>query len=355
MGRLPEPKRALAIALTAIAAFTWALPRASAEVRRDFACAGCILAGPDSSDADALPLVVVLHGDEGSPLKKVAAPWIAIAEASVCGDASHAHACKESERAEGRKLRVFLPKCPRSEGCDLGSWWRWDREPAWIFARIDEVRAAVAIDVDRVSLTGWSGGASYAGLELERWFARFSALALGGGGLCPNDESCIAPLADGPRAGCAPIRYLMGRFNPHFGYAEETRAAMERCHHEVDWRELPKADHAGEWRAYEASVPELAGWLIEQTRAACVAEPVKNIEPEPAASSSSPAPSAVPAPSAAPFVSAEPPPASSPRARGCTCTLHQEEPGKVGFEAPAFLAALGVLAFRRSRALGRGT
>src|SRR5688500_9495387 len=77
-------------------------------------------------------LVVVLHGDEGSPIK-VAGAW--------------------REAAKKHGLVVFLPRCPRSEGCQ-GSWWRWRGDPAWLLGQVEKI---AAIDPERRYLAGWSG------------------------------------------------------------------------------------------------------------------------------------------------------------------------------------------------------
>lgn len=278
---------------------------AAAELLRDVACKGCLLLTSGPAE-DALPLVVVLHGDEGHP-RKVAEAWAALAERGLC----EGQLCKGSAPSDQR-LRVFLPSCPRAEGC-LGSYWRWGHSPDWLFARIDEVSARYALESNRVYVAGWSGGATYLGMTAEAFSSRVSGLSLVGGG-APSQEPCL-------ETSCVSVDYLMGDANPLFELARNTRDRLSECGHPLRWQELAHADHAAEWRAYQREIPAIASRLLKLSRAACESPVVPNPPvPNPPAPSSSP----IPPPSATapsrPTV-AEKPPAAPASTHGCACQV----------------------------------
>src|SRR5262249_35410391 len=155
---------------------------------------------PRPEPPDPMPLLVVLHGDEGSPDRLVSAWKAAAADAGVL---------------------LFAPKCPKDEGC-TGSWWRWHGDPAWLEREVGALEASHRIDPRRRFLAGWSGGAPYLGLFASRWFPRFAALSLAGGGAPPSDPAICAPRA------CVPVHYLMGDRNPLFSLAASTRDYFQR-------------------------------------------------------------------------------------------------------------------------------
>ncbi|NUO48524.1 MAG: hypothetical protein HOV80_06675 [Polyangiaceae bacterium] len=261
---------------------------AIAALLRDVPCDGCLLEVP-SELASPAPLVVALHGDEGSPAK-VAGLWAPIA----------------------RELGFVLlaPRCPKSEGCD-GSWWRWDHSAAWIVKQAEAVGLRVEIDPGRRFLTGWSGGASYASLHITELSPAFAAFSLAGGGIATESTPCLA----GAGGACAPTHVLAGELNPHFFMTERTKEALERCGHTVEFLRLAATDHAGEWRAYTREARTIARWLLER-KAGCANEaPSENVDaPRPDPSSLPASTSSPPLPSAAPVV---PPSARAPQGCGC--------------------------------------
>ncbi len=274
---------------------------AAAELLRDVACKGCLLLTSGSAE-DALPLVVVLHGDEGHP-RKVAEAWAALAERGLC----EGQLCKGSTPPDQR-LRVFLPSCPRAEGC-LGSYWRWGQSPDWLFDRIDEVSARYALESNRVYVAGWSGGATYIGMKAEAFSSRVSGLSLVGGG-APSQEQCL-------ESPCVSVDYLMGDANPLFELARNTRDRLSECGHPLRWQELAHADHGAEWRAYQREIPAIASRLLKLSRAACESP----IEPNPPAPSASPDPPPSTTAPSLPTVAAKPP-AAPASTHGCTCQVN---------------------------------
>ncbi len=220
-----------------------------AVLLRDTPCAGCLLEVPSGLPSPA-PLVVALHGDEGSPAK-VAGAWSTVA----------------------RELGVvlFAPRCPKSEGCQ-GSWWRWDGSTRWLDEQVAALGAHAAIDPERRYLTAWSGGASYASLHVPELAKTFAAFSFAGGGIASPGTACLT----GAGGGCAPVHVLAGDRNPHFSLTERTKDALAACGHDVRWVLLEGTDHAGEWKAYARRTREIGEWLIAARRD-CSPEP----EPEP--------------------------------------------------------------------------
>lgn len=292
-----------------------------AVLLRDFACPGCIVEAPENIEAPAA-LVVALHGDEGSPAKVVSV-WAPVA------------------RELG--FALFVPRCPRSEGCQ-GSWWRWDGSPKWLLERMDEIGRRFPVDERRRYLTGWSGGASYASLHVAELSGAFAAFSLAGGGIASESLACFV----GAGSGCAPVHLLRGELNPHAALAERTRRYLEACGHEVHLVSLPATDHAGEWRRYSRDAKTIAAWLLSH--------PMSCPTPEPAGDGPAPSPSSAP-PETRPVTRASPerppvPPAGERVvvARGCACaTAAGAGPWTETNRALFALALGGCLARRRRR------
>ena len=192
---------------------------AAAEVKPP--CTSCVLDVPASSEA--LPMLVVLHGDRET--------------------ASAAHA-RWRAAAKKRKWVLLSLDCPVADGCSKAkqhSWWQWDGEPRWVLDRVADVMTQVKIDPARIYLAGWSGGATYLGRHASAWAETFAALVIHGGGQRPADETCPAtPL---------PAYFLVGNKNPLHHLAQGLRDYLETCKQDVTWDLLAGAAHAGEHRA----------------------------------------------------------------------------------------------------------
>src|SRR5258706_3938164 len=136
-------------------------------VRADAPCTGCVLELPKGTDA--VPLVVVLHGDR-SHAKAVAARW---------------HA---AVKAKGWALLAL--ECPKDQGCK-DSWWKWDGDPQWVLDQISAVGTQRALG--RITFIGWSGGATYLGWHPDAWANVASAVVFHGGGSAPAESKNVAP------------------------------------------------------------------------------------------------------------------------------------------------------------------
>jgi predicted esterase len=118
----------------------------------------------------------------------------------------------------------------------------------------------IAVDRDRVYLVGWSGGATYIGMNASAWPNEFAAIVIHGGGQPPDDDDCPSHL---------PAYFLVGDRNPAFPAAKRLRAYLETCGQEVRWDLVEGADHGDEDAALDANkAHRILGWLDHHRRKA---------------------------------------------------------------------------------------
>jgi hypothetical protein len=302
--------------------------RVEAEVFRDVACTGCVLATSGEAD-EARPLWLVLHGDEGTPTK-VRSLWQPLADRGICGET----VCGAGE-VPSQTLRVLFVQCPRAAGCE-GSFWRWGGEPSFLVEVAQEAERRYATPTGQRYVAGWSGGATYLGMSAEAIAPEFRGMLLVGGG-APSGGACSAK--------CTDVGLLLGDRNPLHGLALEMRDRLTECGHAVTTHLARGADHAGEWRAYARTLPSLV--RESMVRPACSpsapAHPAAAAAPPPtvATSSSSPPPSVVDLGPVPP-----PPTLVAPRPQGCGCTTSSSAPPP---SAAWFLLFVWLNLARRSR------
>lgn len=178
-------------------------------------CRGCTLDVTDTGEA--VPLVVVLHGDT---------------------DSARERADRWRPAVTARGWALLSLQCPAELGCPDGSWYRWRHDPGWVREQVREVARAHRIDATRIYLVGWSGGATFIGKHVQEWPRMFAAVVLHGGGVPPSAEECPErPL---------PAYFLVGDKNPAHGAARRLRAYFEACDQEVVWDLVRGANHADE-------------------------------------------------------------------------------------------------------------
>ncbi len=199
----------IALALSLLPALAHAAPKPP--------CTGCTLDAPAADDA--LPLLVVLHGDR-ERATTAAARWRA--------------------EAVRQGFAVLALQCPKIEGCK-DSWWQWDGDPQWIRNQIAAVGEVLAIDLARVYGVGWSGGATYLGMHATAWTDTFAALVIHGGGMAPSDAACAK------RA--TPAYFLVGDKNPLHHLAVALHDYMKTCGATPVWDLVRRGNHAAEARA----------------------------------------------------------------------------------------------------------
>jgi pimeloyl-ACP methyl ester carboxylesterase len=207
----------------------------AAAVRADVAHIGP--SGPHAVEAaedndGAAPLLVVLHGNNESADER-AKHW--------------------REAAERRGWKLLALDCPRDLGCDRqGRWYVWNGDPSWVRDQVRALAARTRIDMSRVYLAGWSGGATYIGKKLPAWETMFAGVVIHGGGVAPSDDECPSRRL--------PTYFLVGDKNPTHGATRRLREYLERCDQDVRWDLVPGANHPLEDAAL---TPEKAAEILE--------------------------------------------------------------------------------------------
>lgn len=202
-------------------------------------CEGCVLYPVTSPNTvPGSPLLVTLHGDiDHAPT--TAARWVVA--------------------ARERGVIVLGIECPRSLGCDKGSFWRWNGAPAYLEKQVEAVRTKYPVDARRVFLSGWSGGASYMGWHAAKLPEIFAALVHHGGGVAPNRAVCPSEKT--------PVYFLVGAQNPLHKLAQDLRDYYTRCGHELKWDLVPNAGHPEELAALDtARAGRILDWLVAHPR-----------------------------------------------------------------------------------------
>lgn len=230
-----------------IATLSLALPAgtsfAAPEPRKNFPCSECLFY-PPIDPAKPTPLLVVLHGDAPGGTKPLverdASPFV--------------------KEATARGIAIFAPRCPKDQGCKVGSFWQWTENdpPGWINKQIEIIRKDFALDAQRVWIAGWSGGASFLGAHYSEMADRFSALIFAGGGMNASSFTCPS---------CPPPTYFMvGDKNPLHHLAKDLRKGVTACKSHVTWDLLPGQDHGGEWRTLNRpeKIKEIFDWLTSE-------------------------------------------------------------------------------------------
>jgi poly(3-hydroxybutyrate) depolymerase len=184
-------------------------------------------------------LLVVLHGNRGTA-EQAADRW--------------------RDAALARAWGVLGLQCPEAEGCDdAGRWYRWRGDPRWVVDQVAAVEAEHAIDPARIYLAGWSGGATYIGMNLPAWPATFAAAVIHGGGQPPEGDAC--PPAE------LPVYFLVGDANPAHPAARRLRDHVRACGQPYVWDLVEGADHAAEDRALDlVRASAILDWLAARAR-----------------------------------------------------------------------------------------
>lgn len=205
-------------------------------------CTDCRLELP-AERSQPLPLLVVLHGNHED------------ADASMK---------RWRDAALGRGWAVLGLTCPEAAGCKQSRWYRWNGDPAWVTRQVRAVGKHLRIDPGRVFLAGWSGGATYIGMNAHRWPSLFSAVVYHGGGQPPLSTSACPTHA-------LPAYFLVGDENWAHGAARKLRAYYERCDQEHVWDLLEGADHPAEDRALDRPrADRILRWLDDHAAHALV-------------------------------------------------------------------------------------
>ncbi len=197
-------------------------------------CAGCTLDAPTARSGD-LALLVTFHGDREHAGSSPAANWRDVAVA--------------------RGFVVLGLECPVSLGCEDGRWYKANPSPRWVSQQIDAVARQLPIDRTRIYLAGWSGGASYLGMNAQAWDGTFAAIVFHGGGQPPiGNNECPG--------GQLPAYFLVGDGNAAHSATKRLRSYLDRCKQELTWDLLRGAGHQDEAVALDrAKAHQILDWL----------------------------------------------------------------------------------------------
>ncbi len=258
-------------------------------------CANCRLLVPDAYDGEPTPLLVALHGDEGS--------------------SEHIYSAYRRHVEAAGWLMVSL-ECPRDRGCWTGSWYEWEataaHDWAWVGEQVDAVAADYAVDPRRVYLTGWSGGAQYLGRYAVRFADRYAGVAYIGGGAPSRRAECPA---------CEiPAYFLIGSRDFLLDAAERMESFLNGCGHEVEFDLRQGRPHGDIWEMVNEGGGRLILDWFDARPNGCLGPPedhpdarlgdepwVDEPPPEPPAEEE-PAPPSAPEAPPAPLAAPDPPP-----------------------------------------------
>jgi poly(3-hydroxybutyrate) depolymerase len=201
-------------------------------------CEDCIIDVRPASPRPA-PLLVVLHGDR---------------------EEATARAEKWRAATARQGFTLLALDCPTSLGCDqIGRWYVWNGAPSWVLDQVRALAERVPIDMSRVYLAGWSGGATYIGKRMPAWTRMFAGIVIHGGGVPPRTEECP------DRA--LPTYFLVGDRNPAHGGSKRLRTYLGECAQEVKWDLVPGANHKQEDAALTPEkADEILRWLAARGR-----------------------------------------------------------------------------------------
>jgi predicted esterase len=184
------------------------------------------------SAAQAMPLLLTLHGDEGTP--------------------DYIYQVFYGQQKSSPTFILVAPKAPFGGG----SWYQaTSQHVTFINAVISTVLAKYNIDQDRIWITGWSGGATFLGYYA---IARQDILAAvvyhmgggGGGSYSPPAGSCKIP-----------ARFVIGSADFLYSLAKTQYTTLTSKGHETVWIELPGVGHNFDSK----TLPDTWAWIQKKT------------------------------------------------------------------------------------------
>lgn len=206
------------------------------------------------SPTQAIPLLLALHGDEGTP-DYIYSVFLGL------------------QKTSSGAFILVAPKAPAGGG----SWYQAVSEHVtFVNAVLSSVLATYNIDLDRIWITGWSGGATFLGyyaiLRQDLLAAVVYHMGGGGGGsYSPPAGSCKIP-----------ARFVIGSADFLYSLAKTQYNTLTSKGHETVWVELPGVAHTFE----PSTLPETWAWL--KTKSLCGTTTPGSCGPKPDAAAPSP-------------------------------------------------------------------
>ena len=185
------------------------------------------------SATQAIPLLLALHGDEGTP------DYIYQVFKSL------------QQTSKGAYI-VVAPKAPFGGG----SWYQATTQHTdFVNTVISTVLTLYNIDQDRIWITGWSGGSTFLSTYAIKRQDILAAVAYhmgggGGGAYSPPAGSCKIP-----------ARFVIGDQDFLYSLAQAHYNTLKQNGHDVVWVELPGVGHDFQ----QSTVPETWAWLQVKT------------------------------------------------------------------------------------------
>ena len=186
------------------------------------------------SPANAMPLLIALHGDEGKP------------------DYIHWSFRGLQQTTNGAFILVS-PRAPFGGG----SWYKsTNNHRDFVDAVIQKVLSSYNVDQDRIWITGWSGGASFLGYyAVKRQDILATVTFYMGGGV---GSYTYAP----PAGSCKiPARIVIGTKDFLYKMASKSRDILKAQGHEVAWVVLPGVGH----NFQKSTLSDTWAWISKRT------------------------------------------------------------------------------------------
>lgn len=179
-----------------------------------------------------LPLVITLHGDEGI-IDTVLWFWEPV--------------------WRSRQDAVYVaPRAPYAGG----SWWQAPSEhEVWIDGLVDKILSEYLINLNKVYITGWSGGACFMGYYTVGKQDRYAS-----GGYCIG--GCWGGYASPPSPECRiPSRFVTGSNDFMHDQTQHLANELESRGHEVEFIDIPGLGHD----VHEQCLAPQLDWMMSHT------------------------------------------------------------------------------------------
>jgi predicted peptidase len=194
---------------------------------------------PPTDRARPYPVVMALHGDEGSPDAAIITYW-------------------EDLWTTRQDFILIMPKCPTLEG----SWYADGHEGhvAYINDILAEVASKYNMDIDRMYATGYSGGSEWLSMHGFQYQDVFAAIQWNCGGFDPSGYYTPPPKPE-----CkVDVRIYIADDDFLVDGARELYATAKALGHQAEYVTAPCSGHCC-GHGFETS-NQMLGWFLQRTK-----------------------------------------------------------------------------------------